>query len=246
MNRKTTVAIVAILAAMGTLVFFVHRKLSPPIKDVYFVLNRERPPEGLAVIRPAHFVMPDARGHYWQPFTNSLGEPTVFLAGRGVTISEMIAGAYGFSRAHILFPPDMPTNRFDYLVTVPDKQKERLQAMIKEKWGYTARPDKRDVDVLALKVVRSDVPGLEVSTNSRPSFRSGRLSHYNVGILVWPTENRLNQIIVNETGLTNYYDFNWNFGPRDRPAIDKMLANLGLRLEPKTESVNVLVVEKSR
>jgi uncharacterized protein (TIGR03435 family) len=244
MKGKIAITIATILVMLGTLVFFVHRKLSPPIKDVYFVLNRERPPEGLAVIRPAHFVMPDARGHYWQPFTNSSGKPTMFLAGRGVTVSEMIAGAYGFSQARILFPPEMPTNHFDYLVTVPDKQKEQLQAMIKEKWGYTANPEKRDVDVLALKVIMPDAPGLQVSTNTRPSFRAGRLSHYNVSILVWPTENRLNQIIVNETGLTNYYDFNWNFGLRDRANIDKMLANLGLRLEPKTESVNVLVVEK--
>lgn len=244
MKGKKIIVAIAVLLALGAAGVLLHRKLSPPVKDAYFVLDPRTPPD-LAAIRPAHFVMPDARGNYWQNFTNAAGKPTTYIAGRGVTVREMISFANGFSEPRVIFPPNMPEGQFDYLVTVPDKQKERLQAMIKEKWGYTAHAEKRDVDVLALKVKTPDATGLQASTNTAQRWQRGRLMHYNVSILVWPTENRLKQIVVNETGLTNFYDFNWNFGPRDRATIDKMLANLGLGLEPKTESVSVLVVEKT-
>ncbi|HEV2319884.1 MAG TPA: DUF3738 domain-containing protein [Verrucomicrobiae bacterium] len=31
--------------------------------------------------------------------------------------------------------------------------------------------------------------------------------------------------VVDETGLTNRYDFDWDFGPGDRPTLGKMLAH---------------------
>ena len=244
MNMKARYAIVVtVLLALALLVFWHYRRGASSLKPTDFVLNPDTP-EGLTVIRPSGFVMPDARGNYAQQFTNSAGETTVYLSGRGVTLPEMISAAYQFSRARIIFPPGMPTNRFDYLVTVPDQQHEKLQAMIRDKWGYTAHPDKQEMDVLALKVVTPGAPDLQPTTNKAPRWRPGRLMDYNVGILVWPTENRLMQPVVNETHLTNAYDFNWNFMVRDRASIDKMLAKLGLGLEPKREELNVLVVEK--
>jgi len=244
MKAKPAIVIVVALFVVVLAGFVMHRHRASSLKEVYFVLD-PKTPEGLTLIRPAHFVPPDLRGNYAQEFTNSAGKRTVYMAGRGATVPEMISAAYQFSRARIIFPPDMPTNRFDYLVTVPDKQHEQLQAMIRERWGYTAHPDKREIEVLSMRVVRPDAPALRVSTNTVQRYARGRLSRYNVSILIWPTENRLQQPVVNDTHLTNYYDFNWNFMLRDRASIDRMLDNIGLALEPRRQELNVLVVEKA-
>jgi uncharacterized protein (TIGR03435 family) len=62
---------------------------------------------------------------------------------------------------------------------------------------------------------------------------------------MWSLQNRLSQPTVDETGLTNFYDFRWNFQSSDRSTIDKQLAALGLGLEPTNQMLNMLVVEKT-
>jgi len=244
MKRKNVIALVAAIVALAVIGFFAERKISPPVKDIYFILGPHTPPD-LVVIRPAHFVMPDLHGNYWQNFTNN-GKVSTYISGRSVTLKEMIASAYGFDQPRIVFPPDLPTNRFDYLVTVPDKEKEELQMAIKSKFGYIAHEEKRDTPVLALKVESQDLPGLQISTNMNRSYRAGKLTHFRVGVIMWSLQNRLSQPTVDETSLTNFYDFRWNFATRDKPGIDKQLATLGLGLEPTNESLNMLVVEKVR
>jgi uncharacterized protein (TIGR03435 family) len=56
----------------------------------------------------------------------------------------------------------------------------------------------------------------------------------------------LKQPVLNETGLTNFYDFRWSFALTNRVQINGSLANLGLSLEPTNEPVQMLVVEKVR
>ena len=243
MKKKMVIVLVVTILSLAVIGFFVERKISPPLQDRYFSLDASTPPN-LIAIRPAHFIPPDDRGNYWQQFTNA-GKVTTYLSGRGVTVQEMIAAAYGFSQSRIVFPSDMPSGQFDYVVSVPEKEKEELQAVIKSKWGYIAHEEKRDTEVLALTVELSDLPGLQISTNTVRSYRAGKLTRFNVNVLVWPLENRLQQPVVDETGLTNFYDFRWNFGARDKAAIDKQLAGLGLGLEPKTEPLDMLVVEKA-
>jgi uncharacterized protein (TIGR03435 family) len=242
-KRKKAVVICVVVLMLVALVFVLTKKSSSSVKDIYFVLDPRTPPN-LVIIRPAHFVMPDARGNYWHDFINN-GKVSTYMSGRGVTLKGIISAAYGFDEPRIVFPPDFPAELFDFLVTVPDKEKEELQAAIKSKFGYIAHEEKRDTDVLALKVESPDLPGMQISTNNARSYRAGKLTHFRVGVVIWSLQNRLQQPIVDETGLTNFYDFNWNFGVRDKPTIDKHLASLGLGLEPKTKSLNVLVVEKA-
>lgn len=68
-------------------------------------------------------------------------------------------------------------------------------------------------------------------------------------------EQVLRTPVVDETGLSNYYDFSlaWNtqflMRLRDestaRPAVDKLLGGWGLGLEPDTASLEELVVKKA-
>jgi uncharacterized protein (TIGR03435 family) len=73
----------------------------------------------------------------------------------------------------------------------------------------------------------------------RPAFMLGFL------------ESSFKQPVVDRTGMTNFYDFsvemNWH-GPNgpDHQQLESLLGNLGLKLEPATESIRMLVVEETR
>jgi uncharacterized protein (TIGR03435 family) len=64
-------------------------------------------------------------------------------------------------------------------------------------------------------------------------------------------EYTLKQPVLDRTGLTNFYDFSVEMGWRgpggpDQKSTEKILDDLGLKLEPGNESVQMLVVEKAR
>ncbi len=163
----------------------------------------------------------------------------------------MIETAYGneehfVSEARIIFPANMPSAKFDYLVTMSDKPEEHLQAAIKKKFNYIAHWEMRDADALALKIEVPNAPGLQISTNTVRKYRNGMFTHYKIGVLIGPLEYNFKQPVLDETGLTNFYDFYWHFPVLDSKAsIEHLLANLGLELEPTNEPIEMLVVEKA-
>jgi uncharacterized protein (TIGR03435 family) len=88
------------------------------------------------------------------------------------------------------------------------------------------------------------------------NYKKGKLyiTHMKLKELTGPHEQTLKTPVVDETGLTNYYDFSlgWNtqflMQLRDaaaaRPAVDKLLGDWGLGLEPDNASLEMLVVKK--
>ena len=163
----------------------------------------------------------------------------------------MIETAYGnetqtLSQARIVFPPDIPAAKFDYLVTMPDNPETHLQTAIKDKLGWVGNWETRNTDVLVLKVETAGASGLRVSTSKVRSYKGGNFTHYHIGILVHNLEYHLNQPVLDETGLTNFYDFYWSLGQTNRSEIADTLASLGLRLEPTNEPIPLLIVQKAR
>lgn len=219
----------------------------PPLKDAYFGIDDRsllQAPPGLVVIRPTHFSF--LRRHKDIDFACWPNHQDEWRAvGRDVPLRRAFAVAYDTDQFHVLLSPDAPTNGFDFLVTVSTNQEIQLQGAIRRTLGYTAHEETRNVPVLALVVTSPDLPGLKLTKSNSPYFPWGKMVDFPVRRLVWPLEMRLQQLVVDETGLTNRYDFDWDFRPRDRATLDKMLAHLGLGLEAKTEPIQVLVVDKA-
>lgn len=246
---------VLILAVGVKLIFF------PSAKDAYFAMNQRsllKVPAGLVVIRPTHFPASAFRKGIIYASSGNNGRGPWRLMGRDVSLRDLIAAAYGETRGRVLLPFNAPTNNFDFIVTTASPR-QRLQKAIHSTFGYTADKETNDADVLALKVVNLDSPGMTVSSpdeKENTSFKKGKLyiTHIRLKELAPGFEQILKIPVVDETGLTNYYDvsLDWNGSmwmrlqneSTARPLVDKILKDWGLGLEPDTASIEMLVVKK--
>jgi uncharacterized protein (TIGR03435 family) len=114
---------------------------------------------------------------------------------------------------------------------------------------------------MKLEVADANAPGLTVSPEGEDEtiqYRDGKLyfKHKNLHLLLRGLEDGLAMPVLNETGLTNRYNFSiaWNEtiqqhmqkGEFSMDGVTKVLKELGLRLEPDTETLDVVVVSKAR
>ena len=253
-NAKTLVAGLTLLAVAA--VFVVKWGLSPAVKDSYFQLNYPRfqkVPGNLLVVRPTHFMT--GTGSFMANTSPKPGQNVLRMMGRNVSLEQVMAAAYGDSVSRVVPPFTKPKTNFDYLITVPKQPRERFQAAVKKKLGYTAHWEDRDTDVLLLKTILPDPPAFAPSaaTNGNVNFEKGkyRFTHMRPAFMVGILESNFKQPVMDRTGMTNFYDFSvektWR-GPNgpDSQELNKILGNLGLKLEPATESTRMLVVEESR
>jgi uncharacterized protein (TIGR03435 family) len=256
-KTKTVVAGMMILVVIALAVAVKWRFFSS-IKDEYFKLDYrqfEKVPGNLLVVRPTHFSFP-TRGTSFSLYTRSpSGEYVVRQMGRNVPLERVIATAYQCNLSQIVPPPTKPPCNFDFLVTIPDKNQERFKAVIQEKLGYTAHWETRNIDVFLLENRTPDSSSLKVSIagNANISYKNGKyeFTHARLGSVMGFFESSLKQPVLDRTGLTNFYDFSvarsWPIpGEPDQKAVEKILNDLGLKLEPGNESMQMLVVEKAR
>jgi len=255
-KTKTVVAGLTFLA-VAVAALIIKYTLVPAVQDSYFKLNYmhfQTVPANLLVVRPTHFT--NESGNFMASTTPKVGQEVMRMLGRNVPLEQVVAMAYGCSPSRIVSPTVKPAGNFDYLVTVPYRQRERLQAAIKKQLGYTAHWDNRDADVLLLETTAADPPGFTLSAssaNGNVSYKNGRyqFTHMQPTVMLGFLETSFKQPVLDRTGMTNFYDFsvamNWR-GPNgpDQEQLESLLGNLGLKLEPATESTRMLVLEKIR
>ena len=254
-KTKIWVTGLSLLAVTAT-VIVAWMSFYPAVKDTYFQLNYQRfqtVPKNLLVVRPTHFSY--GTGSFTASTSPKPGQNVMRMVGRNVPLEQVMAMAYGASSYRVVLPLIKPKGNFDYLVTVPDRQRERLQAAIKKKLGYTAHWEDRETDVLQLKTIMPDPPAFKLSTadHENVSFtnKTYQFTHMRPAFIAGFLESSFKQPVVDRTDLTNFYDFSvamtWRGrnGP-DQAALKTVLANLGLKLEPAAESIRMLVVEEVR
>jgi uncharacterized protein (TIGR03435 family) len=230
----------------------------PSVDEKYFQVRNnvlQHAPPGLVIVRPTHFPKPPTNG-----INSANVRGTQWMVGRNVTFSMLIATAYGSNPGRMVLPVGAPKQNFDFLVTTPENPRERLQAAIRKKLGYTAQKETRDVAVLALKVETPNSDGLKISREGEPAgaeARNGRLyfTHQPLTTITSALEEILKIPMLDKSGLTNFYDFSlvWDAktsqqiqnGTLDEETGRKILAEWGLGLEPDTASMEMLVVKKA-
>jgi uncharacterized protein (TIGR03435 family) len=260
MTKTKTIVVVSVLAvALIGAAVAVKMIFFPSVNDRFFQVRNPRAlqqaPPGLAIVRPTHFPKPPTNG-----ITYANVKGARWMAGRNVTLQQLIATAYSYNPGRVALPPSAPKRNYDFLVTVPKDPEARLRSTIRRKLGYVAQPEARDTPVLALKVEDPSLPGLKVSPageRENGDVRNGRLyfTHMRLAMVTDGLENMLKVPVVDETGLTNFYNFSlaWDAqtarqiqnGTLDHETGRRILAEWGLGLEPDMASVEMLVVKKA-
>jgi uncharacterized protein (TIGR03435 family) len=178
------------------------------------------------------------------------------MMGYKVSFAEVIAAAYACAPNRVILPPEAPKGDYDFLVTLPEKPNEHLQAAIKKKLGWVASWEPRETEVLLLKVKTPNASALHLSTNGQNtslSVQNGRLqaTHLRLGYLSGLLENTLKHPVLDQTGQTNYYDFSVEWDPNQYPdvpdlaAVNKIMGQIGLELQSDTASMLMVVVKKA-
>jgi len=210
--------------------------------------------------------------------------PVEFL-GLGMTAHDMIDVAYGApDDRHTLFGTPLPQGVYDFIANLPHGAPEALQSEIKKKFGLVGTWRMVETDVLLLKLANPDVNGFKPAGSLMQEMnlnitKLGGPMRYELGeakkvvtvrtnkteyrfnttpdVLIKSLEYVFNLPIIDETGLTNRYDFatafvfnilkGGSFGDPDKEMWNSVLAEqLGLELVPARRPVRMLVVEKAK
>lgn len=271
---KMKIAIVAsacvLLAAGTTTVVVKHTIESNSVDDSYFDLNsnfekmRQAPP--LLVVRPTHFPQDNPVS-----VTSNFGGKGIKMVGRAVPFESLLQSAYGSPTNYDAWPgmrmillANLPTNKFDFLVTVPDCR-IRFQAKLKKQFGIIGRREIRDAGVFLLRLKTAGAAGLKQSANISASDLTHQ-DHYTFGPDKYIVGNHpfseftgflenaiLQKPVINQTGFTGRYDINlkWDAKEADwkHPNYDglkqALIGQLGLELVPTNMPIEMLVVEKA-
>jgi len=244
------VAVAAIAAAVAVkMIWF------PSVKDSWFdsQAHLRQAPGKLIVLRPTHFPHAQTNDLIYVPFQRGRK-----LAGRNVTLQELVAIAYSYNEGRVYVPVGAPAHNFDVLVTVPlYTARDRLKQLIRSQTGYLAAVETRNADVLALKVENPNSPNMTLSpATEKPNqdFKNGKLylKHIKLQDITGSLENFMKSPIVDETGMSNnFYDFTLDWKQGMDPSkfsqddFDRIIGGWGLKLEPDTAPVEMLVVKKN-
>lgn len=256
-KTAATAAAVTVAATGLTVVAVNHRQGS----NVEYALDH---PDARALARaPATLVLRPSRS----PGLNRDGFSTSnrFVA-RNVSMAWLFSLAQGFGDfetgwgTRVLLPPDAPTGQFDLLLTCPSP-KEALQRELQRRFGLVARRETRPMDVFLLEPAGSPGPGLRVSNGGARSAniaavdsvadgRELQMRNQPVSGLARWLEQSFGWRVIDRTGLNESYDLALRWQARGTLAgqggqiRQGMLSQLGLKLVPAREPLEVLVVEK--
>jgi uncharacterized protein (TIGR03435 family) len=261
MTRKTIIILVIAGAAFLTVAAaaIVKLEVSPTLKDSYFEPDSDKlrqVPANIVVVRKTHF--PNTYGKIRHVHD---GDSLARTVGHDVILRDLIAEAYDCEPGQVVLPPDATHDQFDFLVTMPGHTREHLRQAISKTLGYTAHTETRDTDVFKLKVTDASLPGLVVSPNSEDSdvqFKDGKLffTHKTMDYILHGLQDGLARPVIDETGLTNSYNFSlaWNQkvmqamqdGAFNLDRVQTVLHGWGLTLEPATQTMDMVIVEKAQ
>jgi len=182
-------------------------------------------------------------GYFYRPGANR-------ISGDGMPVSAMITAAWSTDSLHTDLHGQLPTGSYRFAVRVPKGEEAELlptlQDAIQRDFGIQAHWEEQERDVLVLSSNRTRT--LEES-KSEPLFQFMRgnitMKKKSMGKLAEALPNWLSKIVVDETGLNGFYDFNLEY--RDdspKTLTDALQEKYGLVLAPAKRKVRILVVEK--
>ena len=172
------------------------------------------------------------------------------------TVLDVLSCSYGINPTRILNSSALPEGRYDFTIKTPAAKNDNVQSWLRQAvsatFGVIARLETRQTEAFILKAGQptEHLAATVSAAGSSISSGGGSLNCVNqtMSSLAWNLEEILKKPVINETSLTNYYDFQllWKenvSGETDPEELTSALhEQLGLELEPASRTVEVLVV----
>jgi uncharacterized protein (TIGR03435 family) len=140
----------------------------------------------------------------------------------------------------------------------PDQLSVLMRSLLAERFHLVFHRETRELPVQALKVAKSG-PKLPLNTEGGPGAMTTKggpsrsqliATGVSMRLLAGYIGNRLSRIVVDQTGLSNSYDFTLDWAPEETAdsaapsLVTALREQLGLRLEAVKSPVEVLVIDR--
>jgi bla regulator protein blaR1 len=149
--------------------------------------------------------------------------------------------------------PDMPRSKMEEMFS---RQRQRMQALLRDRFGLVLRADEREMPIFALVVSKRGIKFKPTDGNPKDgrglSVNPGRLQTRGMTLsdLARGLAGVTGKPVVDQTGLAGEFDITIEFAPDDSPDAGKgsiftaIEEQAGLRLESKRGKAPVFVIEK--
>jgi uncharacterized protein (TIGR03435 family) len=187
------------------------------------------------------------------------------------TVNNLILFAFGMHREQIVDAPEwFATERYD-IHGVPDadgqpstrQMEEMVQKLLQDRFNIRFHHEKRELSVYAITVAKngprmsnskSDPNALSDETGTGDGHHGIRMRFTNNSMsdLALELQFVMDRPVLDETGLTGRYDFVLDWARNEVPTNDPdtppeiftaIEEQLGLKLEPKKDSAEVMVID---
>jgi uncharacterized protein (TIGR03435 family) len=265
-KAKTTIVVgVSLLLAAGTATVVVkedHKYWANAWETETFNTNivkilKATPP--LVEIRPAKF--PRSKG--WA-YSGGVLDQKMAGVSRTLKVITDWANTTDLMPDRHIFPDDMTTNEYDFIVNLPTGSSQALQKKIEEQFGLMQKVEIRETNVFLLKLAYPNAQGLKL--HKGPPNKSGWSLAKETSTLIWNDMTMTNLArflemylatpVIDRTGASEHFDINLKLNMDEFPADWKdhhledfqpvLLTQLGLELVPSREPIEMLVVEKAK
>ena len=257
-KAKMAIAVgMGILLAAGTATVVVEKAVHPKLSatDLSWldnpknwemnsdVLNRL---PSVLVLRPTKF--PNKGGGSLSTGKRALGVK--------VAPEDLLANAYGFSTARMVFNTELPEEDFDFVMTPPYEPWKPLQGEIKKQLGLTAHPEMREVDVLQLRCKVANHPGIKPGDNGNTGMFGGmgeiKIENQPMTTVAAYLQGYFRIPVTDHTQVRGRHNLTLKWAWNGKLSEDEeririrqaLLDQAGLELVPSRERIEMLVVEK--
>ena len=186
------------------------------------------------------------------------------IYGTGNTARELVQVVYASESSRTIFLTALPQGTFDFIANLTSGSSEAMKQLIKVKFGVTGRFAMVETNVLLLIVKNPTADGLKPSISGTSPYYMNALGHWvftnkPISLLADMIEGWFRIPVIDRTGLTNHYDFNFTWDgygkkvgnqypnyPNLEGLKQVLLDQLGLELVPTNMPIEMLVVEKAQ
>ncbi|MGA9779102.1 MAG: TIGR03435 family protein [Verrucomicrobiia bacterium] len=193
------------------------------------------------------------------------GRVESWMAGRALTaqndtLERAIEIVFAVKPTRVVTDAKLPKEKYDFYVNLPHRQTQvAFEAVfvqaVAATFNLTVRREVRDIEVLVLETNTASLVALSKSINPDGKYSAfcdeAAATNQPLSTLAEELEISSAKPVLDETGLTNHYDFDikWKQKNYSHPNIAGMIAavkSLGLELVPEKKPTEVVVVRKAQ
>ncbi len=172
----------------------------------------------------------------------------------GVSLLRLLSDAYGVPETQIVVPAPTTSDRYDVALAAPNlTETERialLRRTLEGAFHLKLHRESRETDVYVLQRRAGIQPNLHVATSRASSHwgKDGDVTAVSVPLsfVIKTAERTVRKTIVDETDLTDRFDFNLKWDPSEPQSIVQAIrTQLGLELSPSRRRLDYLVVDSA-